>query len=425
MRSAVAFAILGCLAACAPGIEERDIEGREDLGLTIYPAGISSGLSGEIDIEVPEGTESILVEVRGDEGLYYLSKMTTPAGTELIEGGVFVTRAARELPGLVDWLYPNVAERTVEPGTYSLILRAEDPDGGHIGGEDIELWVYTKADSPDSGCGLELDFLVDRDAVAASDTELLVDGLVARTLWFYNQVGITITGYQIQRVDLPNPDVDVSGQAWRTTLDSIDSVLAQARAEGSARPGAVHIVIARSLGQGGPAGYSMGLPGPFAADRPNSAVIISSSAYVDSDGFVDLDGLSTTMAHEMGHYLGLYHTSEADGLLHDPIADTPECSESFGCAEDFEQNIMTPGEGEKRWILTEGQASVIKRHPLCVPMDVAIPDTVCDADCTAPMTCAIWGGQSTCLLACDPAAPECPGVSLCDTDQVGTYICRP
>lgn len=35
--------------------------------------------------------------------------------------------------------------------------------------------------------------------------------------------------------------------------------------------------------------------------------------------------LSKILAHEIGHYLGLYHTSEASGRLHDPLADTPEC----------------------------------------------------------------------------------------------------
>ena len=52
----------------------------------------------------------------------------------------------------------------------------------------------------------------------------------------------------------------------------------QARAEGSAREGAVHIILAPKVGDlpnFDPAGYSLGLPGPFDARRANSAVIVS------------------------------------------------------------------------------------------------------------------------------------------------------
>jgi hypothetical protein len=39
--------------------------------------------------------------------------------------------------------------------------------------------------------------------------------------------------------------------------------------------------------------------------------------------FVDMGG---TIAHEMGHYLGLNHPSESDGATHDVLRDTPKCT---------------------------------------------------------------------------------------------------
>jgi hypothetical protein len=35
--------------------------------------------------------------------------------------------------------------------------------------------------------------------------------------------------------------------------------------------------------------------------------------------------LAHVMAHEAGHYLGLFHTTEQTGTTFDPLQDTPEC----------------------------------------------------------------------------------------------------
>lgn len=40
------------------------------------------------------------------------------------------------------------------------------------------------------------------------------------------------------------------------------------------------------------------------------------------------DRWGVTIAHEMGHFMGLWHTDEYDGKLHDPIADTPICDKT-------------------------------------------------------------------------------------------------
>ena len=35
--------------------------------------------------------------------------------------------------------------------------------------------------------------------------------------------------------------------------------------------------------------------------------------------------MGRTLAHELAHFLGLFHTSEADGRVYDALEDTPEC----------------------------------------------------------------------------------------------------
>ena len=55
-----------------------------------------------------------------------------------------------------------------------------------------------------------------------------------------------------------------------------------------------------------------------------------------------------TMAHESGHFHGLFHVSEQPATYHDPLLDTPECSDEDGdglgyadeCPGEAAQNMM-------------------------------------------------------------------------------------
>jgi hypothetical protein len=38
------------------------------------------------------------------------------------------------------------------------------------------------------------------------------------------------------------------------------------------------------------------------------------------------DATAAVVAHEVGHYLGLYHVTEGTGTVFDPVADTPTCA---------------------------------------------------------------------------------------------------
>lgn len=437
LRSA-AWALLAALvASCAPAPTGELVSLRDDLLVGIYHAEIHGGLSDPIHIEAPPGTESMLIEVRGERGLYYLAEFTTPSGQELIESARFTTRAAREVPGLVDWLYPNRPEVELEEGTYELVVRARDPrTGDHIARESIELRVYTPATKLQQTCGIRLDFLVDTAAIDLASFEAAVDGIVANLDRLYRQVGIGVIDYQIERVDLRAADIDIDDRA---AIAVVDDVLARARRTGGARDESVHVLLVRRIGGASdstfdPAGYSMGLPGPYDADRPNAAVLVSTEQYADFEGYLDVDGLSSSLGHEIGHYLGLYHTSERGGLDHDPIPDTPECDTDFGCSSDFQRNLMTSsfrvdGPPSMRNRITPGQGAILRRHALCVPMHVdVLPPPLpgeCDAVCEAPETCAVLGGVSGCARACDPDADlACPDGGTCVPDELGTYVCK-
>ncbi len=409
------LALTGCLT---PEDVASTVPGREDLGVTVLNARIENGLSNEIEIDAPEGLQSVLFEVRGDKGLYYLAKFQTPNSGDLIEGARYVTRFAREVPGLVDWLYPNTPTLAIEPGKYKILLRGETPGGGRLD-EDVEIRLYTKRKQAFTGCGIHLDFLIDKQAIDSADFEQALDQAVIWVNNLYAPLGIRVLDYSITQIVLPRTDFDPDVPASVTR--DVDDVLAQARGTGSARNNSVHVIVVRTIGGSEPAGYAMGLPGPFDADRSNAAVLVSTDAYT-SNGFLNVEGMASTMAHEVGHYLGLYHTSESSGTQHDPLPDTDECTDA-SCSPAFDNNIMTAGGGEERMAVTPNQAFVMRQHPLCKPMDFDVPTQMCALACDAPATCSILGGISECRPACDPEAPVC-ATGTCKPDDMGTFVCQ-
>src|SRR5690606_22445195 len=118
-------------------------------------------------------------------------------------------------------------------------------------------------------------------------------------------------------------------------------------------------------------GIAGGIPGPPGiAGGPHSGVAVTISGVLDRPTL-----LGQVMAHEGGHYLGLFHTSEATGTTHDPLPDTVQCSSSRDsnwdgyvspeeCAGSGADNFMFwAASGTARGTSAE-QGRVVRRNPL-------------------------------------------------------------
>lgn len=120
----------------------------------------------------------------------------------------------------------------------------------------------------------------------------------------------------------------------------------------------------------GALGIASAIGGPPALHRTRASGVVVTAEFfgqtvpnpftgepVDGDLFTAL-----VTAHELGHYLNLYHTSDTDEM-HDPILDTAECLSSVPpdqCGANG--NVMySAGIGT---FLSPGQGASIKAHPL-------------------------------------------------------------
>lgn len=126
-------------------------------------------------------------------------------------------------------------------------------------------------------------------------------------------------------------------------------------------------------------GIAAGIPGSLGTEGPANGVLVG-LGYPTEDNYLVRDAEETAKiaAHEIGHFLGLYHTTEASGAV-DVLDDTPFCMSeedkaptndeisitAENCPDGF--NLMFPfvrEDGLPAIILTDDQRFVIVNSPL-------------------------------------------------------------
>lgn len=159
---------------------------------------------------------------------------------------------------------------------------------------------------------------LDLDIVVVGDTQLFREDL---------EEALVVTNRLWQAGGGPGVGtVEVLTQPGTTFLPYADSPALRALVVDGARDSAVRIFFVQDyLEADGTLGEAGGIPGPLQLGVEEAGVILALDAHLNVNGAIDTQLLGEVMAHEVGHQLGLFHTTESDGTRTEPIDDTADC----------------------------------------------------------------------------------------------------
>ena len=334
----------------------------------------SDGQTDSLNLTLPENSMSftILTETASDEAYSGVVKLAHQTAI-LVKGystvwcvscsnRVYASTdvATAQVPNSPDVNYKSkgkyalaAAQHTVSvyQGTFYKVPLTDTP-------MDVRVLVKHGVDEPDEGT-LDLNlWFTEATGVSAADgpTHPRIVAMLTQLNEVLGAVGVTIGAVTYQDVSPELPQV-VSSTLGK---DSDLGLLFQSTAGSGPGTNIVFVggIVKESLETpttGIVLGIAGGIPGPpFVVDgSSHSGVAIS---WPDTN--TDSDLLGNTAAHELGHYLGLFHSTEKETAgttlsgMHDPISDTPE---------DDKSNLMWWA-SEGGITLSPGQGFVLLRH---------------------------------------------------------------
>lgn len=326
--------LMGCVT---PWVEERGEDWRT------LVATLKSNGSGNVRAVVrpePGETNLLISFVPQEEGLATHLRFLSVGGEtpyratdETVATNAYSRSSAGFVSKITTFNWPiEASDGTLKTKPHQLTAGVVDGTGAYVPGT-TRVGVMLKSD-PDLNAGLlRINLIFGGDTV--NDDEIVDATEEAVQIWrdIYQNAGLQL---DIVRFDDPNGILQPPG---RGSLAEYEEMVRRTRF------GAVNIVILEEIaGFAGVLGYAGDIPGPLMYTS-ESAVAVSATLGAGTDGRFspgEVALLGETMAHEVGHFLGLYHPVESGFLKWDSLDDTPECTASVPCVEALGTNLMFP-----------------------------------------------------------------------------------
>jgi hypothetical protein len=357
-----------CLFRCAAVAEcgqtpyRLTLNGRQELQGVSFPWDEISGVSigGPIGIYVPEDVYSIALSAE--------DSVFTTALDGVSMDGLSIFELGTRIPEFVS-----------TPGTVGGVVIPNRPTLQPIGARCIIATAYTTGGASRTPGRLHVFPRYQTTGETLRVRAVRVD----RAEISDDQIRQVIEGTNAIYVPAGTPRLELTQivdytHGFEVRVDIDESIGELRAADIGAAAEEIAIFFVDNVGTPGILGLASAIPGPLGVQRSaGSGVVISvEDHFLDPEAGPDLVVMTSTVAHELGHQMGLFHTTEFSGAGFDPLPDTTQCSTSFDtnndrvlsaseCEGQGASNLMFwQSSSEPQTELTPSQADVLVRSPI-------------------------------------------------------------
>jgi hypothetical protein len=310
-----------------PGLSNNDVVLIEDMGQIEVGGG---GLSKKIRFQAQAADQAVTVVVidhKGADEVMAFYTIEAPSGQLLASAASPYDSPIVTYPDLsvLTVQIPNTPAVTLETGLHECTIYRDGPLGF--------VWVYvlhSVRPEPEWSTmdvnywfvgtpGYSAQNALEKDKFKALHNTfkqaMQSHGVLLGDLYTFDITGANATKYTY---------IDTGGDGYE--IDEHSELVALSAGLPPENKG-VNFFFVQGFNGWGLLGKAGGIPGPpLLHGSHSSGVVVSMSDFYDQPNHIAIPVTAETMAHELGHQLGLFHTSEQTGAYHDPIPDTPECT---------------------------------------------------------------------------------------------------
>jgi len=328
----------------------------------------SDGLSGSF--EIPENGISFLVSIFLDNNRSVVFKsLTDPDGTDVL--------SSSSTPNLYLDASGSSGSNVIKYG-YANVLVPQSPSFSAKAGK----WTFTAYNNDRVKLAL-------RKGTTNTDATIAVQPFITGTTWSVGDISDSLSVMSgIYLKNGLNLTIKSTIKITETEYNAVSPTFTNAITSALIKQGSSDTVniffIEDYSGSGsGMLGNAAGMPGSMGEVNSWNGVLASLTAHARGTS-LDAQLLGETAAHEMGHQLGLFHTTEKEGTVFDILSDTPECSSNSQdknsngtltaeeCEEFGGDNLMfwtswsstSRSAGKKQETLSSHQQHVLKYSPI-------------------------------------------------------------